>query len=44
MVCDWHGGRSSTEESHGCATVKQRECKKISDFMTLFYLQTPEWR
>jgi len=24
MVCEWHGGGSSTEESHVCATVKQK--------------------
>ena len=24
MVCEWHGGRSSTEESHNCDTVKQK--------------------
>jgi len=43
MVWEWHGGRSSTEESHGCATVKQKECQKIY-FLTLFCLSTPEWR
>jgi hypothetical protein len=30
------GARSSTEESHGCAALKQKEGEKMSDFWTLF--------
>ena len=29
MVREWHGAISYTEESHGCATVKQKKGEKI---------------